>query len=256
MSMSRTTPLIAGNWKMYKTVAEAEAVHPGAAAAGLDRRRRRRRDLPAVPRARRDGRFGARLARRRSTRRTCTTRPRARSPARSRRRCWSRSDVHGVILGHSERREHFGETDRALQLEGAGGARGRAAADPVRRRDRGGARAWRHRAQAAPSGPGGPAEGRRRAARRRRDRLRADLGDRNRTGRHARAGPGGDRVRARARRRPLARAGRAHADPLRRQRQARQRRRAARAARTSTARSSAAPASRPSRSRRSSRAAG
>ena len=26
-------------------------------------------------------------------------------------------DVHGVILGHSERREYFGETDRALQLK-------------------------------------------------------------------------------------------------------------------------------------------
>jgi triosephosphate isomerase len=25
--------------------------------------------------------------------------------------------VHGVVLGHSERREHFGETDRALQLK-------------------------------------------------------------------------------------------------------------------------------------------
>ena len=31
-----TTPLIAGNWKMHKTVAEARGVHPGAAAAGLD----------------------------------------------------------------------------------------------------------------------------------------------------------------------------------------------------------------------------
>ena len=29
----------------------------------------------------------------------------------------SEIDVHGVILGHSERREHFGETDRALQLK-------------------------------------------------------------------------------------------------------------------------------------------
>jgi triosephosphate isomerase len=27
------------------------------------------------------------------------------------------SGVHGVILGHSERREHFGESDRALQLK-------------------------------------------------------------------------------------------------------------------------------------------
>ena len=26
-------------------------------------------------------------------------------------------DVHGVVLGHSERREHFGETDRALALK-------------------------------------------------------------------------------------------------------------------------------------------
>ena len=43
-----------------------------------------------------------------------------------------------------------------------------------------------------------------RAARRGRDRLRADLGDRHRPGRHARAGPGGDRVRPRAGRRPLA----------------------------------------------------
>src|SRR3712207_1592385 len=26
-------------------------------------------------------------------------------------------DVHGVVLGHSERREYFGESDRALQLK-------------------------------------------------------------------------------------------------------------------------------------------
>ena len=45
------------------------------------------------------------------------------------------------------------------------------------------------------------------AAGRRRDRLRADLGDRHRPGGHARAGPGGDRVRARAGR-PIARASR------------------------------------------------
>ena len=64
--------------------------------------------------------------------------------------------VHGVILGHSERRELFGETDRALAAEGPGGARGGARADPVRRRDRGGARGRRHRAQAPPPGPGGP----------------------------------------------------------------------------------------------------
>ena len=33
--------------------------------------------------------------------------------------------VHGVVLGHSERRELFGETDRALALKVPGGARRR-----------------------------------------------------------------------------------------------------------------------------------
>ena len=70
-------------------------------------------------------------------------------------------DVHGVVLGHSERRQYFSETDRALQQKVPAGARGRPDPDPLRRRDRGGARARRHRAQAAPPGPGGPREGRR-----------------------------------------------------------------------------------------------
>ena len=66
--------------------------------------------------------------------------------------------VHGVVLGHSERREHFGETDRALAEKVARRARARPEADPVRRRDRGGARAGRHRAQAPPPGAGRPRE--------------------------------------------------------------------------------------------------
>ncbi len=52
--------------------------------------------------------------------------PRARSPARSRRRCCVEIGVDGVILGHSERRQYFGETDEALGAQGPGGARGRA----------------------------------------------------------------------------------------------------------------------------------
>ena len=86
------TPLIAGNWKMHKTVAEAEAVHPGAAAAGLDSA-----DgvdvaiCPPFTALGGDGRLDARLAGRRCSPRTCTRPPRARSPARCRRRCWSRS---------------------------------------------------------------------------------------------------------------------------------------------------------------------
>ena len=112
--------------------------------------------------------------------------------------------VHGVILGHSERRELFGETDKALAQKVPAALEAGLHADPVRGRDRGGARARRHRAQAAPPGPGGPGPGRRRAAGRGGDRLRADLGDRHRPGGHARAGAGGDRVRPRAGRRPLA----------------------------------------------------
>ena len=112
-------------------------------------------------------------------------------------------DVHGVVLGHSERRELFGETDKALALKVPAALEAGLRPDPVRRRDRGGARARRHRAQAPPPGPGGPGARADRAARRGRDRLRADLGDRHRPGRDARAGAGGDRVRPRARRRPL-----------------------------------------------------
>ena len=63
--------------------------------------------------------------------------------------------VHGVILGHSERRELFGETDRALALKVPAALDAGLAADPVRRRDRGGARERRHRAQAPPPDPGG-----------------------------------------------------------------------------------------------------
>ena len=118
----------------------------------------------AVPRAAGDGRLRARLARRRCSRRRCTRPTRARSPARSRRAMLAEIDVDGVVLGHSERRELFGETDRALALKVAAALDGGADADPLRRRDRGRARARRHRAQAAPPGPGGAREGRRSSA--------------------------------------------------------------------------------------------
>ena len=72
--MSRT-PLIAGNWKMHKTVAEAEEFIAGAPAADLERRRRRRRR--SACRSRRCRRWSTPRAARawRSTRRTCTGRP-------------------------------------------------------------------------------------------------------------------------------------------------------------------------------------
>ena len=153
------TPFIAGNWKMNKTIAEAEqyiqALLPQVAAvdgveivvcppflalAGARRLRPRLagRDLRAEH---------ARGRRRRLHRRGVG------------RRCCPRSTSQGVVLGHSERREYFNETDKALQLKVPKALETGLDADPLRRRDRGGARARRHRAQAAPPGPGGAGEG-------------------------------------------------------------------------------------------------
>ena len=64
--------------------------------------------------------------------------------------------VQGVVLGHSERRELFGETDRALALKVPAALQAGLDADPVRRGDRGRARQRRHRPQAAPADQGGP----------------------------------------------------------------------------------------------------
>ena len=228
--MSRT-PLIAGNWKMHKTVAEAEEfiqallprVSPPTASTSRSARRSPTCRPWSTPRAARAWR---------SSRRTCTRRREGAFTGEISAPMLTELDVHGVVLGHSERRQFFSETDRALAQKVAGRARGRPAADPLRRRDRG-----RARDAATPSAS--CATRSRRASRSSRatslgdvvDRLRADLGDRHRAGRDARAGPGRDRLRPRAGRRPRPRAGRAHADPLRRLREARQRGRAARAAR-------------------------
>lgn len=112
MSSART-PLIAGNWKMHKTVAEAEAfiqallprVSPAdhsevaicppflALEAMVDSTRGSRVQVMAQNMHQsRQGPFTGEV-----------------SPA-----MLSEIGVHGVILGHSERRELFGETDKAL----------------------------------------------------------------------------------------------------------------------------------------------
>ena len=48
--------------------------------------------------------------------------------------------VQGALVGHSERRQYFCETDEAVRHARGGGARRRARSDRVRGRDRGGAR--------------------------------------------------------------------------------------------------------------------
>ncbi len=116
MSPSTRTPLIAGNWKMYKTVAEAEefiqallprvstadgvdvAICPSylALPALIDSTRGSRVEVYAQNMHYADeGAFTGEV-----------------SPP-----MLLEVGVHGVLLGHSERREHFGESDRALALK-------------------------------------------------------------------------------------------------------------------------------------------
>jgi triosephosphate isomerase (TIM) len=110
------TPLVAGNWKMNKTVAEAEefiaALLPRVASVGdvdvaicppftalqamVDSTRGSRVEVYAQNMHEAEsGAFTGEIA----------------APM------LTELDVHGVILGHSERREHYDETDRALQLK-------------------------------------------------------------------------------------------------------------------------------------------
>jgi triosephosphate isomerase len=110
------TPFIAGNWKMYKTIAEAEqyiqALLPKVAAvdgveiavcppylalqALVDSARGSQVGIYAQNMHEGDqGAFTGEVS----------------APM------LAEIDVHGVILGHSERRQYFNETDRALQLK-------------------------------------------------------------------------------------------------------------------------------------------
>jgi triosephosphate isomerase (TIM) len=110
------TPLIAGNWKMYKTVAEAEAFIQAllprvSTSDGVD--------VAICPsfvalQAMVESARGSRVQvyaqnMHQSAEGAFTGEVSA--------RMLTEVGVHGVILGHSERREMFGETDRALQLK-------------------------------------------------------------------------------------------------------------------------------------------
>jgi len=113
---SARTPLIAGNWKMHKTVADAEEFIQGL--------------LPRVSTS--DGvevaicpPFTALSAMVDSTRgsrvqvfaQTMHYAPRGAFTGEVSAAMLSELDIHGVILGHSERRELYDETDKALALK-------------------------------------------------------------------------------------------------------------------------------------------
>ena len=113
--MAERTPLIAGNWKMHKTIAEAEAYIQGllprisAAAADV---------AICVP-------FTALQAMVDSTRgsgvtvyaQTMHEADQGAFTGEVSAPMLNELDVHGAVLGHSERRQLFGETDRALQAK-------------------------------------------------------------------------------------------------------------------------------------------
>lgn len=113
--MSRT-PLIAGNWKMHKTVAEAEefiqALLPRVSTAdGVD--------VAICPpflalTAMVDSTRGSRVQVYAQTMHHADHGAYTGEVAPS---MLTEHGVHGVVLGHSERRELFGETDKALQLK-------------------------------------------------------------------------------------------------------------------------------------------
>jgi triosephosphate isomerase len=114
--VSERIPLIAGNWKMYKTVAEAEAfigaLLPRVSTAdGID--------VAICPsflalEAMVDSTRGSRVQ---VYAQNMHSAPEGAFTGEVSPPMLVEIGVHGVVLGHSERREQFGETDRALQLK-------------------------------------------------------------------------------------------------------------------------------------------
>jgi triosephosphate isomerase (TIM) len=114
--VSGRTPLIAGNWKMHKTVAEAEefiqALLPRVSTAdGVD--------VAICPPFTAltpmvDSTRGSRVQVFAQTMHQAASGPYTGEISAQ---MLTELDVHGVILGHSERRELFAETDKALALK-------------------------------------------------------------------------------------------------------------------------------------------
>lgn len=110
---SERTPLIAGNWKMYKTVAEAEefiaALLPRISSV-------QRTEVAICPpytdlQATVDSTRGSRVA---VYAQNMHQAPEGAFTGEVSAPMLVEVGVHGVVLGHSERREMFGETDKAL----------------------------------------------------------------------------------------------------------------------------------------------
>ena len=183
---------------MFKGAHQAREFASADPARCRERTRRRRRRLPAVRLARGDA-AGARLARAPSacTRRTSTGSSRAHSRARSRRRCCWSSASTGAIVGHSERRQLFGETDETVRMRAEAALEAglhviACVGETEAEREAGETEAVLARQVGGDSAPRAP-----------RDRVRARLGDRDREDGDAGDRAGGARLRQVAPRAPV-----------------------------------------------------
>ena len=242
--MPARTPVIAANWKMHKTRPETSAFLDASGGGGRAADGRRARRLPSVHR--RSRRRSSAVA---GTEITVAAQnmhfePQGAFTGELSAPMLVEVGVDAVVLGHSERRQLFAETDEALARKVPAALRRGADPDPLRRRDAGRPR-------------GGANRGRARAGQVEED--LADVGDGDLariviayepvwaigTGRNATADQAAEAIafiRSLVAARDQAR-GRGGPDPLRRIGQARQRRRACSPRRPSTARWSGARAS-------------
>jgi triosephosphate isomerase (TIM) len=114
--MSTRTPFVAGNWKMHKTVAEAEefigALLPRVSSVdGVDVAICVPfLDLEAMVDSTRGSRVGVYAQNMHEA-------PSGAFTGEISAPMLTEIDVHGVVLGHSERRQFFGETDKALMAK-------------------------------------------------------------------------------------------------------------------------------------------
>ncbi len=104
-------PIMAGNWKMYKTPAETAAFFEKFRPLVADSNARRDRDLPAVRRSSCRRRSGAAARASRSAGKICIGPRKAPSPAKFPPACCAAAGCQWVIVAHSERRQYFGETE-------------------------------------------------------------------------------------------------------------------------------------------------
>ena len=116
MNPDTRRPLIAGNWKMHKTVAEAEAYIQALLPRVSTTDGVEVAICPPYPalQAMVDSTRGSRVA---VYAQNMHHAPQGAFTGEVSAPMLRELEVGGVILGHSERRELFGETDRALQLK-------------------------------------------------------------------------------------------------------------------------------------------